>query len=67
VVLHQEVDVPDQTLLPTVAFHGILDYLIGVVSAKHGVSSSLSITFFSKPFVSAQATLKSSRMCQQSS
>ncbi|KAJ6550870.1 hypothetical protein DFH09DRAFT_1366626 [Mycena vulgaris] len=34
VVLHQEVDIPDQLLLPGVALHGILDYLVGVVSAR---------------------------------
>ncbi|KAJ7736882.1 hypothetical protein B0H16DRAFT_110892 [Mycena metata] len=34
VVVHQEVEVPSQPLLPGLALHGILDYLIGVVSAK---------------------------------
>ncbi|KAJ7282100.1 hypothetical protein C8J57DRAFT_1219840 [Mycena rebaudengoi] len=35
VVLHQEVDIPGQPLLPGVALHGILDYLLGVVPADH--------------------------------
>ncbi|KAJ7217733.1 hypothetical protein GGX14DRAFT_597667 [Mycena pura] len=34
VVLHQEVIIPDQALSGNVYFHGILDYLIGIVSAK---------------------------------
>ncbi|KAJ6551349.1 hypothetical protein B0H19DRAFT_166741 [Mycena capillaripes] len=34
VVLHQEVNIPDQALLTKVSFHGVLDYLIGIVSAE---------------------------------
>ncbi|KAJ7878625.1 hypothetical protein B0H13DRAFT_2545321 [Mycena leptocephala] len=34
VVLHQEVDIPDQALLTKVSFHGVLDYLIGIVSTE---------------------------------
>ncbi|KAJ7449580.1 hypothetical protein FB451DRAFT_1287331 [Mycena latifolia] len=35
VVLHQKVDIPEQLLLPGIALHGILDYLLGVVSASN--------------------------------
>ncbi|KAJ7820896.1 hypothetical protein B0H13DRAFT_2377678 [Mycena leptocephala] len=49
VVLHQDVDVPDQDLLPTVAFHGILDYLIGVVSATNAQETLK----FSKAYLTA--------------
>ncbi|KAJ6462523.1 hypothetical protein C8R45DRAFT_1080631 [Mycena sanguinolenta] len=31
IVLHQEVEVPDQPLTDTIAAHGVLDYLIGAV------------------------------------
>ena len=39
VVLHQEVVIPDQALSGNVYFHGILDHLIGIVSAKRGASN----------------------------
>ncbi|KAJ7219874.1 hypothetical protein B0H12DRAFT_313525 [Mycena haematopus] len=32
-VLHQEVSIPDQEMLPSLAFHGIIDYLLAVISA----------------------------------
>ncbi|KAJ7118282.1 hypothetical protein C8R44DRAFT_878892 [Mycena epipterygia] len=34
VVLHQELDIPDQELLPGMFLHGIFDYLLGVVPAR---------------------------------
>ncbi|KAF8180234.1 hypothetical protein K438DRAFT_1768472 [Mycena galopus ATCC 62051] len=34
VVVHQEVEIPDQQLLPTLAAHGVLDYMVGVASAQ---------------------------------
>ncbi|KAJ7442730.1 hypothetical protein B0H11DRAFT_2291985 [Mycena galericulata] len=33
VVLHQEVSIPDQKMLPSLALHGIIDYLLAVISA----------------------------------
>ncbi|KAJ6550866.1 hypothetical protein DFH09DRAFT_1168483 [Mycena vulgaris] len=45
VVLHQEVDIPGQPLLPGLALHGILDYLIGVVAASDAVDALSNTSF----------------------
>ncbi|KAF8153608.1 hypothetical protein K438DRAFT_1987574 [Mycena galopus ATCC 62051] len=38
VVVHQEVEIPDQHLLPTLAAYGVLDYMVGVASAQRGLA-----------------------------
>ncbi|KAF8172401.1 hypothetical protein K438DRAFT_1772756 [Mycena galopus ATCC 62051] len=33
VILHQEVSIPDQQMLPSLALHGMIDYLVEIISA----------------------------------
>ncbi|KAJ7016304.1 hypothetical protein C8F04DRAFT_1069988 [Mycena alexandri] len=39
VVLHQELDIPDQELLPGMFLHSTFDYLLGVVPARKGAAN----------------------------
>ncbi|KAJ6551344.1 hypothetical protein B0H19DRAFT_1157291 [Mycena capillaripes] len=39
IVLHHEVEIPDQYLLPELAMHGVLDFVVAVVSARKAMDA----------------------------